>query len=248
MAGIVKSSALKSPKIIRTISGSGGVGRSVGRADVSEFNLADLAEQGRAQQQACQRQVDAMLEAARQQAELIKSSAHEAGYAEGWQAAADEIEARVDGHAEQKAKAHVESLHAAVVQMTQQYEDWMKRYAAVLTTTAIAAAEQLTRSQLTLPHEGAHTDAGEHLIVRWAREALHNTRSANRLTLAVHPDTLDQLGPALRALLAHSDLPEESGVIADGTLGVGDVVVRQDGGEIHAGLDAQLQRLREELP
>lgn len=246
MAGIVKSTTLNSPKIIRTIA-SGGGGQSVGRSDVSEFNLADLAEQGREQQEACQRQVDGMLEAARQQSELIKSRAHEAGYAAGWQAAADEIEAHVDHHAEHKAKAHVESLHAAVVQMARQYEDWMNSYAAALTNTAIAAAEQLTRSQLNSLGKDVHSGADEHLILRWAREALHNTRSASRLTLAVHPDTLAQLGPALHSLLAHSDLPEKSSVIADETLGVGDVVVRQDGGEVHAGLDAQLERLREEL-
>lgn len=246
MAEIVKSTTLSSPKIIRTVV-SGGGSPSAGRTVVSEFNLADLAEQGREQQQACQRQVDEMLESARQQAELIKSQAHEAGHAAGWQAAADEIEAHVDQHAEHKAKAHVESLHAAVVQMARQYENWMNNYAAALTTTAIAAAEHLTRSMLRSPGGVDHSGAGEHLILRWVREALHNTRSASRLTLAVHPETLHQLGPALHALLAHSDLPEESSVIGDRNLGIGDVVVRQDGGEIHAGLDAQLERLREEL-
>ena len=87
----------------------------------------------------------------------------------------------------------------------------------------------------------------EPLVVRWAREALHSTRSAARLTLAVHPDTLAEIGGALDELLADPDLPEQSTVLPDETLAVGDVVVRQDGGEIRAGLQAQLERLREEL-
>ena len=87
----------------------------------------------------------------------------------------------------------------------------------------------------------------ESLIVRWAREALHSTRSASRLTLAVHPDTLAEIGGVLDELLADPDLPEQSTVVPDDTLAVGDVVVRQDGGEIRAGLQAQLARLREEL-
>ncbi len=247
MAGIVKSSKPNAPRIIKTVSRDGDANQAAGRANVTEFNLSDLAEQGREQLQRCQRQVEAMLEEARQQSEHIKTGAHAAGYAEGWQAAENEIEAHVDSQAERKAKTHVESLHAAVVQMTQQYDDWMQQYADALTTTAIAAAEQLTRAKLTLPAGGVQTETAEHLIVRWAREALHCTRSANRLTLAVHPDTLAQLGPALHALLAHSDLTENSEVIANETLRVGDIVVRQDGGEIHAGLDAQLQRLGEQL-
>jgi len=55
------------------------------------------------------------------------------------------------------------------------------------------------------------------------------------------------LGRSLDELLAHPDLPEQSVVVPDETLSVGDIVVRQDGGEISAGLDAQLARLREEL-
>lgn len=246
MAGIVKPTNPKSAKIIRT-SAPGEGNPSVRPADVKEFNLADLAQQGRDQLQRCQRQVAEMLEEAREQAEQIKASAHAAGYAEGQQAAKIEIEERVDRQAEWKAKAHVESLHAAVVNMKEQYDAWMQQYADALTSTAIAAADQLTRSQLTAPNHDAGADAPEHLLVRWSREALHSTRSASRLTLAVHPDTFAQLGNALRGLLSHADLPESSDLIADPTLALGDVVVRQAGGEIHAGLDAQLHRLQEEL-
>jgi flagellar biosynthesis/type III secretory pathway protein FliH len=67
------------------------------------------------------------------------------------------------------------------------------------------------------------------------------------LTLAVHPDTLAELGKQFDGLLANPDLPEQAVVVPDETLTVGDIVVRQDGGEIRAGLDAQLARLREEL-
>ncbi len=228
MAGILKSSKSTAPRIIKTVSRRGETDHAAADANLTEFNLSDLAEQGREQLQKCQLQVNAMLEEAHQQAEQIKSRAHDAGYAEGWQAAQAEIESHIDCRAEQKAKTHVESLHTAVVQMTQQYDDWMQHYVDALTTTAITATS-------------------EHLLVRWAREALHGTRSANRLTLAVHPTTLAQLGPALRALLAHSDLPEDSEVIGDATLDVGDVVLRQNSGEIHAGLEAQLQRLGEQL-
>ncbi|TWT66111.1 FliH/SctL family protein [Allorhodopirellula solitaria] len=251
--GVSERSA--SARIIKTTSR----GSEAGAGDshrATEFNLSDLAAQGREQIERCQQQVEQMLEQAREQAEEIKANAHAAGYAEGQRVAEATIESQVDRRAEEKAKMHVESLHTAVVQMKGQYDAWMRQYADTLADTAIGAAERLTRSQLGFadgsrdrvanPAESA-PDAVGHLIVRWAREALHSTRSAQRLTLAVHPETRAQLGPALTELIAHADLPEQSAIIADETLCIGDVIVRHDGGEIHAGLDAQLKRLREQL-
>ncbi|MCM2372813.1 FliH/SctL family protein [Aporhodopirellula aestuarii] len=258
-----------SPKTERGVSGrisNATLGNNAkGKTGLAEFNLSDLAAEGREQIKRCQQQVDEMLAAARKQAEQLRATAREQGHTEGTKAAISDIEQRINREAEAKAKNQVESLRKAVLQMKQQYDDWMRQYAEVLTVTAIAAAERLTRSQLHLPNseEGyvptesglavsdasgqASDEPAEHLLVRWAREALHSTRSASRLTLAVHPDTLAQLGRALDELLAHPDLPEQSVVVPDETLKVGDVVVRQDGGEISAGLDAQLSRLREEL-
>jgi len=249
-----------------------------GNTGFVDFNLSDLVEQGRDQLARCQQQVEAMMEEARVEAEQLKQTAKFQGHAEGKQAAESEIEQRIAREAGAKAKAQVASLQTAVVQMKQTYDEWMQQYADVLTGTALAVAERLTRSQIRLPNsdeerfdaepsdakssdakssadqdyrndhaQNNDSDPSEHLIVRWAREALHSTRSASRLTLAVHPDTLAHLGRSLDELLAHPDLPEQSVVVPDETLSVGDIVVRQDGGEISAGLDAQLARLREEL-
>jgi flagellar assembly protein FliH len=67
------------------------------------------------------------------------------------------------------------------------------------------------------------------------------------LSVAVHPETLVDLGEKLDQLLASPDLPESTQVVPDASLGPTDVVVRQTGGEIQAGLEAQLQRLTELL-
>lgn len=236
-----------------------------------EFNLDDIAQQGREQIGNARAEVEAMLEAARVEGQQIKAKARKEGHAEGIQAANTEMDKRIAKEAEAKARAQIQSLRNAVMQMRTQYNDWMAQYAEVLTQTSLAAAERLTRQEIRLPNasllavqpETESSDGGpskepakqpavsshpeEHLLVRWAREALHSTRSAGKLTLAVHPDTLAELGKPFDELLANPDLPEQSVVIPDETLTIGDVVVRQDGGEIRAGLDAQLQRLREEL-
>lgn len=214
-----------------------------GSDGLAEFNLADLAEQGRDELTRCRAEVESILNQARAESESLKQQAHQDGLAEGRKAAEDEIRTRIDREAETKATARVQSLHQAVLQIRNQYDQWMTQYADVMIATAIAAAERLTRQKIALKP----SDDAEHLLVRWASEALHSTRSAGRLTLAVHPDTLAELGKQFDELLADPDLPEQSTVIPDESVNIGDVVVRQDGGEIRAGLDAQLSRLREEL-
>lgn len=237
--------------------------KKAGSEGLVEFNLADIVEQGQQQIIRCRAEVEAMLARAKVEGEQIKQQAKSAGHAEGKQVAAAEIEKRIAAEAEAKAKAQVEALRQTVVQMRTQYDQWMTQYAEVMTATAIAAAERLLRKKIELPNasllavapdpeeladpQSTPSQADEHVLVRWARDALHSTRSAGRLTLAVHPDTLAELGRQFDELLSNPDLPEQSVVIPDETLSVGDVVVRQDGGEIRAGLDAQLQRLREEL-
>lgn len=236
---------------------------NAGSAGLVDFNLADIIEQGQQQILKCKAEVEAMMVQAAAEGEQIKQQAKSAGHAEGHKAAAAEIEKRIAVEAEAKAQAQVESLRQTVVQMRTQYDQWMNQYAEVMTATAIAAAERLLRKKVELPNasllavapdpdemadsQSTPSPSGDHVLVRWAREALHSTRSAGRLTLAVHPDTLAELGRQFDELLSSPELPEQSVVIPDETLSVGDVVVRQDGGEIRAGLEAQLQRLREEL-
>ena len=63
----------------------------------------------------------------------------------------------------------------------------------------------------------------------------------------MHPETLAQLGQAIDELLASPDLPEQTHVQPDESVSRSDVVVRQAGGEIRAGLQTQLERLEEML-
>lgn len=67
------------------------------------------------------------------------------------------------------------------------------------------------------------------------------------LTVAVHPETLAELGTLLDDLVASPEYPTNTHVVPDETLEMTDVVVRQDGGEIQAGLRTQLERLSEIL-
>ena len=115
----------------------------------------------------------------------------------------------------------------------------MQSYADSLNTIALAAAERIVRRELSIDPQ---------LIVSWARQAISSARAASQLTVAVNPETLAMLGPALDDMLSSHDLPEQTFVEPDSSVGPTEVVVRQTGGEIQAGLYAQLKRLEELLP
>lgn len=227
MANVLKSeSPSEKAPVARKVTGLAG------------FNLDDLADEGRQRLEQCRNQVRQMLDQAKLDAEQIKKSAAEEGYQEGLQRAAVDAEKKLNEAAEIRAKESLKLTEDAVQQLHRVHQGWMEEYAESLHRIALAAAERILLQRLKSEPE---------LVVNWAKEALHSTRSATSLTLAVHPETLAQLGGAFDQLLASSDLPEQTHVEPDESVARGNVVVRQNGGEIEAGLKSQLARLEELL-
>ncbi|MFK8112579.1 MAG: FliH/SctL family protein [Rubripirellula sp.] len=214
----------------------GPAARSV--AGLAGFNLNDLADEGRVRLDQCRVQVRQMLEQANKDAEQIRKEAEQKGYDEGLKRAAVDADKKLAKQAEIRAKDGLQAITKAVGHLYSVHEKWMQQYAESLNRTALSAAERIVLRRLETEPE---------LLVKWAKEALHSTRSSSSLTLAVHPETLAQLGRAFDELLASSDLPEQTHVEPDESVKLGEVVVRQIGGEISAGLQSQLQRLEEML-
>ena len=172
------------------------------------------------------------------EAEEIKRAADAQGYQEGLDRAAVDADQKLQEAAQELASQSLQSIQSAVRQMHQSYGQWMGQYAESLNTIALAAAEKII---------GHHLEREPKLLVQWADEALRRARSATQLVVAVHPETLAVLGQSLDELIASPDLPERTHVEPDESLQRNDVVVRQVGGEIRAGLTDQLQRLAELL-
>ena len=211
---------------------------SGGVTGLAGFNLSDLADQGRQQIEATRAEIRTLLDEAHRQAEQIRQEADRRGYEEGLQRAAVDADEKLKKQAEARAKQQLTLVRSATEQLHRRHSEWMQQYADSLRGVALAAAERLARSRLEREPE---------LMLRWIDEALRSTRTASRLSVAVHPEVLAELGPALDELLASSDLPEQTHVEPDATLKRTEVVVRQSGGEIRAGLEAQLGRLEEIL-
>jgi flagellar biosynthesis/type III secretory pathway protein FliH len=211
-------------------------GRSAGLAG---FNLSDLASEGRQQLEECRQQAEQMLADAQQQADRIRRDAEQQGYQDGLQRGLEEAETKIQESAEQRARTGLDLVRSAVAQLHDEHQAWMTQYAQAITEVSLAATERIVRSQLQREPQ---------LLVQWAEDAVRSARSACQLTVAVNPETLALLGQSLDEMLAAPDLPEQSHVLPDESVGPTEVVIRQTGGEIRAGLIAQLRRLEELLP
>lgn len=209
-----------------------------GVTGLAGFNLDDLADRGRQQLEAARAEIRGLIAEAEKRAETIQQQAEQRGYQEGLRRAAVDADKKLRKEADGRAKQELALIRRATEQLHRSHAEWMQQYAEVLNTVALSAAQRIVRSRL---------DQEPEVLLRWADEALRSTRTASQLTVAVHPEMLAELGPALDDLLTSSDLPEQTHVEADPSLARTDVVVRQSGGEIRAGLDAQLSRLEEML-
>ena len=205
-------------------------------AGLAGFNLNDLADEGRHQLQECKHQAAEILAEAHQQAEQIRNTAAERGYQDGLQRGMTDAESKIQQEAEQRSRTGLDLVRSAVAQMYETHESWMNQYADSLGQLAMAATARIVK---------AHLAKDPKLIVRWAEDAVQSTRASCELTVAVHPETLAQLGQAFDEMLASPDLPENTRVIPDESVAPTEVVVRQRGGEIEAGLMAQVRRMEE---
>ena len=202
------------------------------------FNLQDLADEGRERLNDFQRQGEQLLADARIEAERIRQEAYQSGYDAGHRQAEQEASQRIETAAIERSKSGLDMVQSAVDELHDQHQQWMQAYAESLNTVALAAAERIVRRELSVDPQ---------MIVRWVQQAVTSARAACQLTVAVNPETLALLGSSLDEMLSSHELPEKTFVVPDLSVGPTEVVVRQTGGEIQAGLNAQLERLEEML-
>ena len=198
------------------------------------FNLDDLSRQAKQKLTDCRDEVARLLANASVEAERIRATAKNEGLAAGAEQARRDAEQNLQKALHQRLGEHAGAVKSMVNQIASQHDQWMKNYAESLVTLAIDVAERVIREKL---------DREPEILVRWASDALTTARSAKRISVAVHPETLAELGADLDALLRTPGLPEDSVLVPDESISRTGVMVRQLGGEVDAGLETQLSIL-----
>lgn len=198
------------------------------------FNFEDLSKQAHQKLVDCREEVARLLATAQEDALQLRAVARQEGLAEGRAEARRESEQNLQTALQQRMGQHANAVKSMVQQIAIEHDQWMTRYSDSLVSLVIDIAERIVRVRL---------DHEPQILVRWAADALTSARSAIRLTVAVHPETLAELGKDLDDLLRTPGLPEESVLVPDESVARSGVVIRQLGGEVDAGLSAQLQTL-----
>ena len=198
------------------------------------FNLDDLSQQAKQKLTDCRQEVAKLLADANVEAERICVAARAEGLAAGAEQARRDADQNLQKALQQRMGEHAGAVKSMISQIATQHDQWMKDYANSIVTLATAVAERVVRAKL---------DREPEILVRWVSDALTTARSAKRISVAVHPETLAELGSDLDQLLRTPGLTEDSVLVPDESVSRTGVVVRQLGGEVDAGLDAQLQIL-----
>ncbi|WP_164102880.1 FliH/SctL family protein [Candidatus Laterigemmans baculatus] len=205
---------------------------------MANFNLDDFAAAGARHLRAAEAEAARLLEVARTEAEAIKKRAHAEGRAAGLAAGAKEADAKVAAAVKREVATRMPVLEQTAQQIGTLEESFLEEFRATLVATALAAAERVVRARL---------ESEPAVVVRWAAEAVQAAKTARRLVIAVHPETLAAHGEALEQLLSSPGLPEDSRIEPDESVEPAGVVVRRDGGTVDLQLNEQLTRLAELL-
>jgi len=198
------------------------------------FNLDDIARQTQTRLNDSRDEVARMLDAVKVEAVSIREKAHAEGLAAGREQARTEADASLQASLQKRMGEHAGAVRSMVEQIAAEHEQWMQQYSKSLVGLVIEVSQRVVRAALEREPE---------ILVRWTADALAATRSARRIIVAVHPETLAELGKDLEELLRTPGLPEDSTLIPDESVSRTGVVVRQLGGEVDAGLETQLATL-----
>jgi flagellar assembly protein FliH len=202
------------------------------------FNLDDLSRQAQQKLTDCRTEVARMLDEARAEADRLRTKARAEGLEAGRKEAKQEADRNLQAALQQRMGEHANAVRAMVNQIAEQHNHWMRSYAETLVALVVEVSERVIRNRL---------DAEPEILLRWAMDGLVAARSAQKLTVAVHPETLAELGADLEQLLNTPGLPEDSSIVPDESVARTGVIIRQLGGEVDGGLAAQLFTLRQRL-
>lgn len=211
---------------------------NVGPSGVAGFNLDDFASSSRQMMQQAQEQAAQILADAQQQAKEISKTAHREGLASGLAEARKTVDQEVAQQVQTEVQERLGVLEQTTRQLAEQQSEWLQSFAQSLTELGLGIAEKVIRQRLQQEPQ---------IVLDWTEQALRHARSARSLVVAVHPETLVQLGQPLEALLQAAGVPEDARLEPDESLEPHGVVVRQLGGSIDAQLSSQLESLQRML-
>lgn len=202
------------------------------------YNVEDVQVRAREYFQQVQQEAAAVLAQAQQEAVQIREQAQADGVAQAKAIIEQKIQQAAQQLSDARCKTAIEACEATVQQLGQQTSAWLAVWRNQTVVLAARIAEKILRREM--------QDKDETLRV-WMEEAIVAMREVRELRVLVHPDDFAVAGRFLQQL--SKSIPQAANVeiIPDPQVTSGGCIVRSAHGQLDQQLEAQLQRLTEQL-
>jgi flagellar assembly protein FliH len=202
------------------------------------YNVEDVQSRARDYFAQIQQQAATVLAEAHQDAARIREQAKAEGLAQAKATIAQNIEQSAQQLSDKRCKTAIAACESSVQQLTQETSNWLALWRNQTVQLAARIAEKVLRREM--------QDHDETLRV-WMEEAIVAMREVRELRVLVHPDDFAVAGRFLQQLSKSVPQAATVEIIPDPEISLGGCVVRSAHGQLDQQLEAQLQRLVEQL-
>jgi len=198
------------------------------------FDFGDMAEQANRYIQRVREQAAKIIETAETEAEAIRQRAEE----EGRQAALATAKRVLEQRVAERIKTLGPALEQSIQSLDAAQQDWFNHWQQQAVHLATAIAERVIRRELACQPE---------IPMQLIREALELAAGSAEITLHLHPGDHRELGEQAQRLAAAIAPLGTVQIVADAAIHPGGCRVSTQFGSIDQQIEAQLQRIEQEL-
>jgi flagellar assembly protein FliH len=198
------------------------------------YDLTDMAAEANGYLVSVRKQAAQLIDQAKREAAAIRDAAEVAGR----RAAEQAIDRILDEKVAQQMKTLTPALNAAVRQVEDAKQAWMQQWETAGIDLACAIARRIVRAELKQRPE---------LPLEWIRESLEMAAGSGEVTIRLNPADQQTLERQVDHLTASFAPLAKVAVVADPNITLGGCRLLTAFGVIDKQLEAQLQRVKQEL-
>ena len=198
------------------------------------YDLTDMAAQASNYHRTVEQDAVEIVASARREAAVIRGDAE----AHGRRAAEQAIERILDEKLARQMKTLTPALQAAVEQISEAKQDWLRHWEQAGVGLAVAIAERLVRGELTRRPE---------IALDWIRQSLELAAGSGEVAIHLNPGDHHAIERQVEQMAAAFCPLATARVVADEAVSPGGCRIVTEFGTIDGQLEAQLERIKQEL-
>ncbi len=198
------------------------------------YDLTDMAAGADDYLDGVRREAAKIVEEAQREATAVRQQAEAAGR----QAAEQAIERILDEKVAKQMKTLTPALAAAAAQIRDARQDWLQRWESAALGLATGIAGRLIRGELSRRPE---------ISLQWVREALELTAGGGEIAIHLHPSDQQALDRQVTQIAATMHPTATVRLAADESVTAGGCRVVTEFGSVDMQIEAQLERIKQEL-